>query len=91
MDKMIYTVVDLRILFGGENKTLPKPMIAVLLAYGETKICAVVDSVLSVIDIDTEQIICPLEKNNHISGVVQTNSRSINILSMDCLFLRRKA
>lgn len=84
-DDMIYTVVDLRILFGGEYKALPNPAVAVLLTYGGAKICAVADAALTVADIDTKEVSCPFKREYYISGIVQSCNGNINILSIDKL------
>lgn len=45
-------VIDLRVLFDGKHKTLPIPTVAVMLVYQESKICAVVDGVSSILGIN---------------------------------------
>lgn len=85
-DGGIYTVVDLRILFGKKPEISQKPAVAVLLVYGASGICAVVDDVTSVIDIDTEYAVCPLEGNPHISGIVQIDNKIIGLLCVERLF-----
>lgn len=51
-DEVICTVIDLRVLFNGKHKTLPIPTVAVMLVYQESKICAVVDGVSSILGIN---------------------------------------
>lgn len=85
-DGGIYTVVDLRILFGKRPEVSQGPTVAVLLVYGASQICVVVDGVISVIDIDTECAIYPLEGNHHITGIVQADDRIVSLLSVDKLF-----
>lgn len=83
VDEAIYMVVDLRILFGGRQKELPKPTVAVLLTCGEAEMCAVVDGVLSVVDVEVGQVMRPLNQNGCISGIARIDHADINILSMD--------
>ncbi len=85
-DGEIYTVVDLRILFGKTPEISQGPTAAVLMLYGKSKICAVADRVISVIDIDTECVIRPLIGKHYISGVAQIDNRIISILAVDKLF-----
>lgn len=89
-DGGIYTVVDLRILFGEKPEVSQEPTVAVLLAYGASQICAVVDGVISVIDIDTGCAIYPLKGNCHITGIVQVDDRIVSLLSVEKLFLYEK-
>lgn len=51
-DGEVYAVVDLCVLLGARLKPLRRQTMAVLLVWGEVKVCAVVDAVLSVVPID---------------------------------------
>lgn len=83
----VYTVVDLRALFGGEPKASPRRMMAVLLEYGKSRICAVVDDVLSVTGIDVGSAIYPFQKKGCVYGVVQIDGEIVYLLSMEYLFM----
>lgn len=85
VDGEVYTVVDLHVLFGAEPKAFPRRTMAVLLAYGEFKICAVVDDVLSVISIDMGSVIYPFQKKCYVYGTVQIDDEIIFLLSMENL------
>lgn len=89
-DGEVYTVVDLRVLLGAEPKEFPRWKMAVLLAYGESKICAVVDNVLSVTAIDSGSAIYPLQKKCCAYGVVRIDGEIIFLLSMEDLIMREK-
>lgn len=84
-DNEIYTVLDLRVLFGKKPEASQRPMVAVLLVYGTAKICAVVDGIISVIDLDTECASYPWTRSHYISGIIQTDNTVINILSVNKL------
>lgn len=85
-DGKVYTVVDLRILFGEGLETAPLPSAAILLIYQGAQICAVVDNVLSVTDINTETAAHPPAGASWVSGVIHGGAESIHLLSMNCLF-----
>ena len=87
VDGEIYTVVDLRVLFGAEPKAFPRRTMAVLLAYGESKICAVADDVLSVTGIDTGSAICPFQKKCWVYGAVRMDGEIICLLSVENLLM----
>lgn len=87
VDGAVYTVVDLHVLFGAEPKAFPQRTMAVLLAYGESKICAVVDDVLSVISIDMNSVIYPFSRKCYVYGVVQINGEIIFLLSIEDLIM----
>lgn len=87
VDGEVYTVVDLRVLLGAEPKAFPRRTMAVLLAYGGSKICAVVDDVLSVTGIDMGSAIYPFQKKCCVYGVAQIGGEIICLLSMDYLFM----
>lgn len=86
VDDEIYTVVDLRILLGKKTENSMKSAVAVLLVYEKAEICAVVDDVIAVIDIDTEFAACSLQESPYISGIVQADGGIISILSVDKIF-----
>lgn len=86
-DGEVYTVVDLRVLFGAELKASQCRTMAVLLEYGGSKICIVVDDVLSVTGIDMGSVIIPFKKKCCIYGVVQIDGEIISLLSMENLFM----
>lgn len=83
----VYTIVDLRILFGAEPRTSQKRTMAVLLVYGGSKICAVADNVLSVTGIDTNAAVYTFQTNCCVDGAVQVDGEIICLLSMENLFM----
>ena len=84
-DGKVYTVVDLRILLGEGLAAAPLPSVAILLIYQGVKICVVADQVLSIIDIDTDKIFCPIGSTAHITGSTQIDTMYINFLNMGSL------
>lgn len=82
-------VIDLRILFG--ERPAAAPSSAVLLTYRGARLCAVVDSVLSVVDFNTEGAVCPPAGAPWITGVIHSDTMSINLLSMEHLFFGHKS
>ncbi len=54
--------------------------------YGASKICAVVDEVILVIDIDTEYAAYPLNGDPPIRGVVRADGGIVGLLSVEQLF-----
>lgn len=86
----VYTVMDLRILFGERFGTASLPSTAVLLTYRGAQICAVADRILSVADFSKETAVCPTAGASWITGVIHSDAMSINLLSMDYLFCGSK-
>lgn len=82
----VYTVLDLCVLFGAEPRVFSQRTMAVLLTYEESKICVVVDDVLTVTGIDIDSAIYPFQKKCCIYGAVQSDDEIICLLSMDYLF-----
>ena len=84
----IYSVMDLRIRFDTktESRSPAEPAVAIVLTYGGTKMCMVVDKVIAVVDIDLTKASNPAATNHHIGGIVQVNGMKVALLSIDCLF-----
>ena len=82
----IYSVMDLRIRFGCEHCMDNHPNTAILLTYNGLKLCAIVDKVISVKDIDADGPEIPKWVNPYVSKVIQTAGMVIGFLSIDCLF-----
>ena len=81
----VQPVMDLRVLLGGKAAVSSCPQMALLLEIGESRICMVVDQVITMLEIEPAMVNAPLRKSRYVLGMAHVKQMDICLLAAEDL------